>query len=107
MIIKPCTYIGERFVPVDGRRFVFRRRKQLGRRVPYDSQFRSVDEVFVPVSRRFHVRSVELRDDLGGKRHPGVDAPETVGASPSVAQRVERFQTGDRVHGVPKNRLLA
>lgn len=68
--------------------------------MPHDSQFGSVDEVFVPGSRHFHVRPEELHYYLGGKGYPRVDASETIGAPPSAAQRVERFQAGHRVHGV-------
>lgn len=35
--------------------------------MPHDAQFRPVDEIFVPVSRRFHVGPEEMRYYLGGK----------------------------------------
>lgn len=71
--------------------------------MPNNAQFRSVDEIFVPVRGRFHVGPEEMRYYLGGKGYPRVDTTETIGASPSVAQRVERFQTGDSVHGISIN----
>lgn len=70
--------------------------------MPHDAQLRSVDEIFVPVSRRFHVGPEELRYYLGGKGYSRVDTTETIGAPPSVAQRVKRFQTGHCVHGISK-----
>lgn len=76
-------------------------REKFGGRVPHYTQFRAVNEVLVPVGRCFYIRPEEVCDDLGGERDPGVDAPETVSAPPRVAQRVERLQAGNRVHGVP------
>lgn len=97
------TYVGERFVLIDDRRLVFRLRVQFGRGMPHHAQSRSVDEIFVPVSRRFYVRPVEVRYYLRGKRYPRVDATETVGTTPRVARRIVRFQTGHRVHGISEN----
>lgn len=105
MVENFCTYVGERRFVFPGRRGrgVVLQRVEFGRRMPYHSQFRSVHEVFVPVSRSFHVGPVEVRDDLRRKRYSRVNATETIGAAPSIAQRVERFQTGHGVHGVPES----
>lgn len=84
------TYVGEHFVAFFVHSRVFRR-KQFSRGMPHDPEFRPVDEILVPVRRRFYVRPVELRDYLCGKRYSRVDTPETVGAPPSVTQRVKRF----------------
>jgi len=59
--------------------------------MPYNSQFRAVNEIFVPVSRYFNIRPEEVRDYFGGKWNPSMDTTETISTSPSVAQRVERF----------------
>lgn len=99
------TYVSEHFVVFLVHSRVFRR-EQFGRGMPHDAEFRPVHEILVPVGRRFYVRPVELRDYLRGKRYSRVDAPETVGAAPSVAQRVERFQTGHRVHGVSAQKTI-